>query len=128
MEDLKIIGLGLLGFGTGFFILGIILLLDRAMLVMSNILLVFGIVILMSPKGFLTFVLQKDKKQGSIAFSLGICLVICKLPLPGIICEVTGAYWLFGGFWPMLISLLLKIPYISDIIPFLSKQKEDLPL
>ena len=110
MNDSQIIGLGLLGFGTIFFILGVLMLLDRALLVMSNLLFLLGILILMTPNKFLSFVIQKERKQGSIAFFLGILLVFFKLPLPGIICEVVGAYWLFGGFLPLLISLILKIP------------------
>ena len=130
MNDSQIIGVGLLGFGALFFILGTLLLLDRALLVMSNIMLMMGIFILMGPKGFYSFAIQRDKMQGSIAFFLGIALVLLKLPLPGVICEVTGAYWLFGGFLPLLFSLLMKIPFISNILPFLSHAKSDetLPL
>ncbi|KAK8847942.1 Vesicle transport protein GOT1A [Tritrichomonas musculus] len=130
MKDSQVIGVGLLGFGTFFFILGTILLLDRALLVMSNIMLLMAITILLTPKGFYTFVIQKDKIQGSIAFFLGIILVFLKLPLPGIICEVVGAYWLFGGFLPLLASLLMKLPFLSNILPFLShfKSEESLPL
>ena len=129
MNDTEVIGLGMLGIGSFFFVLGILLLLDRALLTMSNILILLGITVLMKPNGFYSFVTQKGRAQGSIAFFLGIFLVICKLPLPGIICEVTGAYWLFGGFWPMLLSLLLKIPHITSFVPFLSKAKDEtLPL
>lgn len=128
MKDRTIIGIGLLGFGTLFFILGVILLLDRALLVMSNILILFSIIVLMNPKGFYSFAIQRDKIQGTIAFFTGILLVFFKLPLPGIVCEVVGAYWLFGGFYPMLLTLLMKIPYISNFIPFLGGNDESLPL
>jgi hypothetical protein len=69
--------------------------------------------------------MQKGKGQGSIAFFLGIGLILCKLPLPGILCEGVGAYWLFGGFWPMLLSLLMKLPFASVIFPFLTKPKDE---
>jgi len=125
MRDIEIIGTGLLGFGAVFFFLGILMLLDRALLIMSNILILMGVLVLMKPKGFIGFVIQTERIQGSIAFFAGITLVLLKLPLPGIICEITGAYWLFGGFIPLLISLIVKIPFFSRIFPFLSKQKDD---
>lgn len=95
---------------------------------MSNILILFSIIVLMNPKGFYSFAIQRDKIQGTIAFFTGILLVFFKLPLPGIVCEVVGAYWLFGGFYPMLLTLLMKIPYISNFIPFLGGNDESLPL
>ena len=127
MNDRNKIGVGLLGFGALFFIIGILLLFDRALLVMSNILILMAILILMNPKGFYSFAIQKEKIQGTIAFFLGIILVLFKLPIPGIVCEVCGAYWLFGGFLPLLFKLLLKIPYISRIFPFLGSD-ETLPI
>jgi hypothetical protein len=128
MKDAQLIGLGLLGFGALFFVIGVILLLDRPLLVMSNILIMMGIIVLLTPKGVYGFLAQPGRGQGTIAFVLGIILVFCKLPFPGIICEVTGAYWLFGGFWPLLVSLLLKLPFIGSLIPFLKEKDDQLPM
>ena len=129
MNETQTIGLGMLGVGAVLFLLGILFLLDRALLTMANLLILAGIGVLMTPIGFYKFIAQRGKGQGTIAFFLGIALVLCKLPLPGIICELTGAYWLFGGFWPMLLSLITKLPKIGKILPFISKLKgEDLPL
>ena len=130
MNDNQKIGAGLVGMGFFFFLLGILLLLDRALLVMSNILLLMGILILMSPSGFVKFVIQPSKIQGSIAFVLGVLLVLFKLPLPGIICEIAGAYWLFGGFAPLIFSILLRIPHLVEYLPFLAsvRPEESLPM
>ena len=125
MGDLENIGLGMLGIGVLLFLFGILMLFDRALLVMSNLLILLGIVTLMRPSGFYGFISQNGRGQGTIAFFLGILLVFCKLPLPGIICEVTGAYWLFGGFWPMLMTLLMKIPHITSLLPFIPKFKDE---
>ena len=128
MDDFGKIALGLLAAGVFLFFLGILLLLDRALLVMSNILILMSILLLMGIKSFITFAIQKDKLHGTIGFFAGILLVMAKYPLPGIICEIVGAYWLFGGFLPMLQSLLLKTPILLKLLPFLTKQKEELPL
>ena len=128
MKDLEKIGLGLLGSGVALFFLGILFLLDKALLIMSNILIIMSIFLLMGFNGFIGFIIQKDKLQGTVAFLVGILLVFVKLPLPGIICEIVGAYWLFGGFLPLLTSMLFKVPLLANFIPFLSKKKEELPL
>ena len=125
MEDRKVIGLGLLLLGTLLFFVGVLLLLDSALLIMSNIAYLMGIVALMGPKEFLDFALQSDKKQGSMLFFIGILLVFCKSPIPGIVCESVGAYWLFGGFLPLLRSILLKLPYVGPYVSFL--REESLP-
>lgn len=125
MEDKKVIGLGLLLLGTLLFFIGVLLLLDSALLIMSNIAYLMGIVALMGLQGFLDFVLQSDKKQGSILFFVGILLVFCKSPIPGIVCEGVGAYWLFGGFLPMLRSILLNLPHVGPYFAFL--REESLP-
>jgi hypothetical protein len=127
MNDSQTIGLGLLGLAVLFFILGVLFLLDRPLLILSNILLFMGVIILMGIREFLKFTIQKGRGHGSIAFFLGITLIFCKLPLPGILCEVVGAYWLFGGFWPMLLSLLWKFPFVASIFPFFAKAKDDQP-
>ena len=129
MEDLELIGLGMLGIGILLFLVGILMLLDRALLVMSNILILTAILILMRPAGFYGFITERGRGQGTIAFFLGIALVLCKLPLPGLICEVTGAFWLFGGFWPLLMSLIAKLPYVANLFPVIAKFKDEgLPL
>ena len=126
MNELQSIGTGVLAFGAIFFILGCVFLMDRTMLVMSNVLILLGINLIMSPRDFITFILSKERIKGSIAFILGILLVLFKIPLPGIICEVTGAYWLFGGFLPLLLSLLSKLPFVPTKL--FARNKSDLPL
>lgn len=123
MEDNQIIGLGALGIGSFLFLLGVLLGLDRGLLTISNLLILLGIVMLMSLKRLYEFLIQKQRAHGSIAFFLGIVLVLCKLPFPGVICEVTGAYWLFGGFWPMLLNLLMRIPNIETILSFVTNNR-----
>lgn len=128
MNETQTIGLGVLGFGVALFFLGILMLFDRALLVMSNLLILISIVLLMGPEGVLKFIVQKDKMRGTAAFLAGIFLVLIKIPYLGIPCEIAGAYWLFGGFIPLLVSLLLKVPFLTTILPFLAKSKEELPL
>ena len=117
MNEFQAIGCGILGFGTVFFILGVFTLLNRQFLVTSNVLILIGVNLIFGVKEFFHFVVQKNKLTGSVAFFLGIALVFAKLPLPGIIAELVGAYWLFGGFIQLLLSIVVKIPFIGALIP-----------
>jgi len=124
MNDFEVIGLGLVGFGVLFFLLGIFSL-SRDFLVTGNLLILIGVSLYMTIQKFLRFLIQKDKIKGSISFILGLILVFVKIPIPGIICELVGSYWLFGGFIPILLSLLSKIPIVSLLIPSSFKAKND---
>lgn len=117
MNDLQAIGCGVTGCGAVMMLLGLIMLLNRKLLVTSNLLLLIGIPMMMGLRDFMKFLIQRTKIKGTVAFFLGIVLVFAKLAFPGLICEVVGCYWLFGGFLPLFFSLLSKIPVIGSFIP-----------
>lgn len=127
MNEFQAIGYGLLGFGVFFFILGIFTLGKRQFLVTSNLLIILAVNLIFGVAEFIRFVIQRTRIVGTIAFFLGMTLVFLGMPLPGIISELAGAYWLFGGFLQLFWSLLLKIPFISAIIPQ-SWKKENLDM
>ena len=122
MNDLEVIGAGVVGGGFLFFILGIFSF-SSEFLITANLLFLIGLNMLMGPKSFLSFLIKKDKLKGTIVFLVGIILIFCKQALFGIISEAIGAYWLFGGFLPMLFTLLSKIPILGLIIPSSLKSK-----
>lgn len=117
MNEFQAIGYGLLGFGVGFFILGIFTLGKRQFLVTSNLLIILAVNLIFGIKEFIRFIFQRTRIVGTVAFFLGMTLIFAKLSLPGIISELVGAYWLFGGFLQLFLSLLMKIPCISLLIP-----------
>ena len=127
MNDLQVIGCGVTGSGAIFLILGIFTLLKRRFLVTANALLIIGIPMMMGGKRFVRFLFQRERMRGTVAFFLGIVLVFAKLSLPGILCELVGCYWLFGGFLPMFFSLLSKIPVVGMFVPS-SMKKDDLDI
>lgn len=127
MNDLQVIGSGVTGAGALFLVLGILTLLNRRFLVTANVLLLIGVPMMMGWREFIRFIFQKEKMRGTFAFLLGLFLVLLKLALPGIVCEVVGCYWLFGGFLPMFFSLVSRIPVIGALVPS-SLKKEDLDL
>lgn len=127
MNEFQAIGYGLLGFGVLFFILGIFTLGKRQFLVTSNLLIILAVNLIFGIREFIRFIFQRTRIIGTIAFFLGMTLVFLRMPLPGIISELAGAYWLFGGFLQLFLSLLYKIPCISAIIPQ-SWRKENLDM
>ena len=127
MNDLQVIGCGVTGAGAVFLLLGVLSLLNRRFLVTANALLLLGVPMMMGIHEFRRFVFQKEKMRGTLAFLLGLMLVLLRLSLPGIVCEVVGCYWLFGGFLPIFFSLMSRIPIIGGLVPS-SLKKEDLDL
>ena len=127
MNDIQVIGSGLLVFGILFFIFGIFTFGSRQFLVTANLLLLVAFNLLFGVKEFVLFIFQRTKIVGTLAFLIGISLVFLRLPFPGILCEIVGAYWLFGGFTGMILSYLSRIPFLSYIIPS-SWRKENLDL
>ena len=124
MNDFEVIGLGVIGFGVLFFLIGLFGF-NRNFLVTSNLLMIIGTMLFMKIKTFFNFLIQKIKLKGTLSFFIGFTLVLFKLPLPGILCEIVGIYWLFGGFLPALLSLISKIPIISYFFPSFLKNKND---
>ncbi|EAX93838.1 Got1-like family protein [Trichomonas vaginalis G3] len=126
MNDLEVIGGGVIFGGVIFFLLGIFSM-STEFLITANILILLGLNLYMHVKQFFTFLIQKDKLKGTIAFFAGIALVFLKHPVFGIIAELVGTYWLFGGFLPALLALLSRVPVLSMILPKSFGKNETLP-
>ena len=125
MNDLEVIGSGVIGGGFLFFILGLFSF-SSEFLITANLLFIIGLNLSMGPKPFFSFLIRKDNLKGTVVFFIGIVLVFLKQAVLGIICEGIGAYFLFGGFLPMIFSLLGRIPGLGLLIPTTLKKRETL--
>jgi hypothetical protein len=104
------IGVAFCSGGGFFFIFGLILFFDRALLAMGNILFLIGITLLLGPQRTFVFFARKNKWKGTLAFWAGVLLILMRWPLVGFGVEVFGIFVLFGvsfmwgrcGFWSML--------------------------
>ena len=121
-NDLEVIGGGVIFGGALFFISGVFSL-SSEFLITANLLFLIGLNMSMGPKQFFKFLFKKDKLKGSICFLLGIVLIFLKQALFGIICEAIGIYFLFGGFMPIIFTLLGKLPILGHLIPSSLKSK-----
>lgn len=116
ISDFKQIGVGLTGFGSLFLLLGIILLFDKAFLVIGNVLFIAGIIILIGPQRVAIFFGRPGKRRGSACFLLGVVLVLWGWCITGMLIELFGIVNLFGNFFQFIIPMLRNLPIIGNIL------------
>lgn len=85
--------------GFFFFILGLILFFDRALLAMGNILFLFGVTLLLGTQRTFVFFARRQKWKGSLAFWTGILLILMRWTFIGFAVECYGIFSLFGEFF-----------------------------
>lgn len=90
------IGVAFCSGGGFFFIFGLILFFDRALLAMGNILFLIGITLLLGPQRTFVFFARKNKWKGTLAFWAGVLLILMRWPLIGFGVELFGIFVLFG--------------------------------
>ncbi|EPY27316.1 golgi family transporter [Strigomonas culicis] len=113
-NDFTKIGVALTGLGVLFSFLGIVMLLDRALLTIGNVLFVVGVALVVGPKRFKTFFVTR--RRASICFFLGILLVLFGWCIFGLVIEGFGILNLFGDFFPVVARVLESTPLIGPII------------
>lgn len=125
MTEVQRIGSSIFGAGFIFLMLGIIFGLNRRFIVSGNIEIILGMLLMWGFRETFSFMFKKEKIKGSLSYFCGIALIILNLKIPGVLCQIIGGYWLFGGFLPVVGAALRKIPIISYFVPS-SWRKEDL--
>ncbi|EGC39913.1 hypothetical protein DICPUDRAFT_74542 [Dictyostelium purpureum] len=128
--DQQKIGAMLSAIGLFFGFLGVLLFLDRGLLALGNILLVSGIFLILGFNKTLNFFGQRKKIRGTILFFLGIIVLLAtRWTFVGMLVELFGFVNLFGDAFPIIISILRKLPIIGNILnhPIVNKvlQKAD---
>lgn len=121
INEIRKIGLGLIGFGFFFSFLGVILFFDRGLLALGNIFCLSGVALLLGWHSTWNLLTNRANYKGSASFLLGLVFLFLRWPIVGIILEIYGCIVLFGGFWPSIRVFLNQIPVIGWIIqyPFL---------
>ncbi|KAL7116276.1 hypothetical protein ACP275_04G232700 [Erythranthe tilingii] len=113
MNERKKIGLGLTGFGVCISLLGIIMLFDKGLIAIGNILFVSGVTVTIGLKSTVQFFMKRSNFKGTVSFGIGFFFVIIGWPIIGMIVETYGFVVLFSGFWPTLAVFLQKVPVIG---------------
>jgi len=116
ITDIQKIGVGLAGFGVSFLLLGVILLFDKGLLAIGNILFLSGLACVIGLERTFRFFFQWHKARGSTAFFGGILVVLFGFPLIGMLIELYGFVVLFSGFFPVAINFLRRVPVVGTIL------------
>eukprot|EP00037_Helgoeca_nana_P005287 m.50521 g.50521 ORF g.50521 m.50521 type:complete len:139 (+) comp16321_c1_seq1:99-515(+) len=120
VSDTQKIGIGLIGFGLTFLLLGVMLLFDSVLLAMGNIMFITGVSLLIGLKNAFNFFFQAARLKGSAFFFTGVILVLLKFAVIGMLIESVGLFFLFSGFIPKIILFMRSVPVVSAIfyLPF----------
>jgi len=116
ITDIQKIGVGLAGFGVAFLFLGILLLFDKGLLAIGNILFLSGLACVIGLERTFGFFFQWHKAKGSTAFFGGILVVLFGFPLVGMLVELYGFVLLFSGFFPVAVNFLRRVPVIGTLL------------
>ncbi|KAL0477426.1 vesicle transport protein GOT1A [Acrasis kona] len=121
------IGVGLTAFGVFFTFLGVILIFDRGFIAMGNILFLLGLMLMIGVKSTIMFFFQKQKWKGTGLFFSGFSLIMMGWAMFGVILEIAGGFFLFGGFIPTLLNFARNIPIIGSLIGGVAGKEARLP-
>ena len=83
-----------------------LLLFDRALLAMGNLLFVSGVALTIGPMATVKFFLRKRNRKGTAAFFGGFLLVLWGWAMVGMLLEGYGVIALFAGFLPTILIFL----------------------
>lgn len=116
ISDGQKIGILLTGFGLFFTFFGVLLLFDRGLLAIGNLLFLTGVTLIIGGRKTFRFFFQWRKLRGTACFLGGIALVIIGWPFIGMIVEVFGFINLFGDFFPVALGFARRLPVIGHVL------------
>lgn len=112
------IGVLMVGLGSLFLFLGVLLFFDSGLLAIGNILFLTGIPFIIGFKQTLRFFdpRRKGKARGVLCFFFGVFLVLSRWAFIGIIIEVIGMIQMFATFLPLVVDFLRNVPYVGPLL------------
>ncbi|XKL61136.1 hypothetical protein PGB90_008193 [Kerria lacca] len=116
ISDIQKLGVGLAGFGISLLILGVLLLFDKGLLAIGNILFISGLACVIGIQRTFRFFFQRHKTRATICFFGGIIIVLIGWPLIGMIFELYGFILLFSGFFPVAVNFIRRVPVLGTFL------------
>lgn len=116
ISDTQKIGVGLAGFGIAFLFLGVLLLFDKGLLAIGNILFLCGLACVIGVERTFRFFFQRHKAKATVCFFGGIIVVLLGYPLVGMVIESYGFILLFSGFFPVAVNFLRRVPILGSFL------------
>jgi hypothetical protein len=115
LSDNTKIGSGLLFLGCCFLFLGCLFLFDSALLALGDILFLTGLVLTIGVSRTIRFFSRPERMRGIISFFVGVCLVLFRWPIFGMILQLYGLVYLFGQFFPIAAQSMKDTPVIGQV-------------
>jgi hypothetical protein len=116
VTDFQKIGVGLAGFGIVFLFLGMVLLFDKGLLAIGNILFICGLAFVIGLERTFRFFFQRHKLKSTGFFIGGMVIVLIGWPVVGMCVELYGFFLLFSGFFPVAVNFLRRVPVLGSIL------------
>ncbi|CAG5121835.1 unnamed protein product [Candidula unifasciata] len=116
VTDFQKIGIGLAGFGIVFLFLGMVLLFDKGLLAIGNILFVSGLAFVIGLERTYRFFFQRHKLKATGFFVGGMLIVLIGWPVVGMLVELYGFILLFSGFFPVAVNFMRRVPVLGTIL------------
>jgi len=102
--------------GSSSLFLGVVLLFDKGLLTIGNLLFIGGVALIVGREGTMNLFFQKRSLKGSICFFIGIVLVLIGWTFIGIIVEAYGFFYIFGSFFPIALAFMRNLPILGTIL------------
>lgn len=116
LNDQRKIGLGLTAFGILFTVLGMLLLFDRSLIAMGNLLFLAGLTTTIGLHSTITFFTKRKNRKGSVFYLGGCAVVVYGWTVVGLLLEAYGFWLLFCEFFPTVLQFLRRVPVLSKIL------------
>ncbi|KDD73010.1 hypothetical protein H632_c2630p0 [Helicosporidium sp. ATCC 50920] len=116
LDDRRKIGVALTGLGVVFMFLAVLMLFDRALLAMGNLLFLSGVALTIGPFATLRFFVRPKNYKGSACFLAGFLVILYGWGLPGFVLETYGFWSLFSAFFPTVLSFLRRMPVLKSAL------------
>mmetsp|Transcript_4860 Transcript_4860/g.11910 ORF Transcript_4860/g.11910 Transcript_4860/m.11910 type:complete len:151 (-) Transcript_4860:502-954(-) len=116
LNDQRKIGLGLTGFGILFTILGMLLLFDRGLIAMGNLLFLAGLSTTIGFQSTVAFFSKRKNRKGSIFYIGGCVMVVIGWTVIGLLVEAYGFWLLFCEFIPTALQFFRRTPVMGKIL------------
>jgi uncharacterized membrane protein HdeD (DUF308 family) len=116
LDDNRKIGTLLLGIGSAFLALGVLMLFDAALLALGDVLFLCGVALTIGLSRTVRFFTRKERWRGIVCFLGGILLVLLRYPVIGMIIQSFGFLNLFGSFFPVAVAFLRQTPVVGNVL------------
>ena len=112
------IGMGLIGLGAAVTFIGVLLLFDRALLSIGNIVLAVGLLISLGPRKMKAVLFGgKRRIPGSVLVIVGFCLIaFFGWVYVGYILELVGSFVLFKAYMGTILNIMRDIPGVGFVV------------